>query len=141
MPNKDWDGKCTWTNSTRGTRKFGNIEVARNEVAMNILWYDRRGEGNTYHLPTDSDRPVVQCNSYLIKSGIKPAMLFGRNNRIQMPRQARERANEILGDYERPQANLHDSEKVWYTREVNNVYEMSEADYADAFSKLGLWVR
>lgn len=138
MANDDWDGKCTWTNDTRGTRTIGDIEIGRNEVAMNILWYERRGEGRVYNFPEDNIRPIVQCNRYLIMAGIKPTQIHGQYNRVQMPRR---RVASSAGEYARPQLDLQERESGWYRRETNCVYEISEVHYNDALSKLGLWVR
>ena len=63
MSKPKWGGQCAWENDTGRRIEIYEVSLVANEVAINIMWYERidlNGEELEYHVAQTDTNSVVQ---------------------------------------------------------------------------------
>ena len=121
MSNDEWGGQGVKENTTARIERYSNgVQINKNEVAINVMWYEKIDLNNDdsleYHVCRTIVEPVVQSNRYLIHAQFKMHRLTGSSN--PMPRRRGGGQSNARG--------YQTTDESWYDKEYGNKWGMDD---------------
>jgi len=138
LSNPEWGGRGVCKNETKKSIKYpsSRVTVGQNEVAMNVMWYERidiSSEELDYHISRDISEPVVQNNRCLVHAGFNMHRMNGRSNPVPKQRTSNREAGGAYSTAKRGnQTSFHD----WHEKEFSLEWKMDKVDRDSALSRL-----
>ena len=119
MSNPEWGGQGVNQNTMTRTRYKKGVKIGCNEVAVNIMWYDKIGIGSDnldYCVWRTFTSPIVQSYKYFIPFGFNMHRILGRTNPVPRMRRST-RSNGGGNTYDTPQSDNQTSDEAWRNKE------------------------
>ena len=128
MPNPAWGGQGVKLHKKIEYYQPGNVRVMRNEVGINVIWYEKidiNSDALDYHISRVDTTPIVQnCMDLIPLGGIKMHRTVGRSNPVPKNRRIQTHKKVSLGDYSVPRTRNQTSEEDWYDKEFGLKWKM-----------------
>jgi len=129
MSNTEWGGQGVWKNDTKKQKKYPlGITVARNEVAIFVMWYEKidiNSDVLDYRISRDVTEPVVQNNRPLIHASFKMHRMNSTNNPVPRLRTSTRASRGALACAKRNNQTRHNA---WHDKEFGLEWKMDKED-------------
>ena len=126
----DWNAKPTWTNKSTSNKSVPGTVVGKNEVALNVIWYEQTQVGSCleYHVSREYPCAFPQNFKYLVHSKFHMQKVQGKTIRGPKP-----------GIFDGPDlSKLPNREMDWYLKEYPLVWRMDQGVYDQVLRRCGL---
>ena len=135
MSNPEWQGQGVYKNVSRRITSFRGVQVARGEVALYIMWYEKinvMSDALEYWVSRTETEPILQNGRYLIPIEVTLHQMLGQPNVVPKLR------TSTRGDIEQSEINNQRRIKDWHNRELEIIWNMDSETRRIALSSCDL---
>ena len=136
MSHPDWGGQGVQQNVTRRIQSYpSGAKIGRNEVAMNIMWYEKMDislDALDYQVSRSFTSPIVQNNKYFIPITVNMHRVLGGSNPVPKLRTSA-RSNMSIS------ANTEARNNAWHDKEFGLRWKMDNIVRESALSRCNMW--
>ncbi|KAL7534418.1 hypothetical protein ACHAXR_005863 [Thalassiosira sp. AJA248-18] len=146
MANPEWGGQGVLQNKSSSIKKYpGGVEVKKNGVAMNIMWYEKidiDSDSLDYHVSRTVTEPIVQSNRYYIYGGFEMHRTVGASNpvpKLRTSKRSKRTGSTTSNEYARPTLNNQTSDEDWHDTEYGLKWKMDNMVRVKGLSLCNMW--